>query len=490
MERQSLALARRLALASLLGPLLLAACFPVLPSAGGGQTSFEPPRRTDPADVALAQGYRAEVVAEGLNLPTDVAFDDQGRLYVLEAGYSYGELFSEPRLLRLEPDGPPNVVASGTNPPWNGVDFADGSFFVGGGHVDGGQILRIETDGTISTVIDGLPSKGDHHTNGPLVSEDGWIYFGQGTATNSGVVGTDNYDFGWLPRNPEFHDIPCEDVILSGRNYTTPNPLTEAGDRVVTGAYVPFGTRTEAGQTIRGELPCTGAILRVRPDGSDLELVAWGLRNPFGLAWDQNGELLASENSFDERGSRPVFGTGDLLWRIESGTWYGWPDYWSGRPMTDEEWFSSRGAEPPGFVLAEHPGTPPEPLAFLDVHSSSNGLDVSRAQAFGYVGDIFIAQFGDMAPDVGKVLEPVGFNVIRVDEDGRIFDFAANKGERNGPASNLGSAGLERPVSVLFAPDGESLYIVDFGVMTIGPQGPEPRPGTGVLWRISREGRR
>jgi glucose/arabinose dehydrogenase len=486
MERRALAQA----LSALLCTVLLSACFPVLPSAGGGQTTFEPPRRTDPSDVALPPGYRAEVVAEGLNLPTDVAFDDQGRVYVLEAGYSYGELFSEPRLLRLEEDGPPTVIASGSNPPWNGVDFAEGAFFVAGGHVDGGEILRIETDGSMVPVIGNLPSFGDHHTNGPLASDDGWLYFGQGTATNSGVVGTDNFEFGWLPRNPEFHDVPCEDIVLNGMNYPTPNPLTEASDRVVTGAYVPFGTRTRAGQTIRGVLPCNGAIMRVRPDGSDLELVAWGLRNPFGLAWDAGGELLVSENSFDERGSRPVFGTGDLLWRIVPGTWYGWPDYWSGRPMTDEEWFSSRGAEPPGFLLAEHPGTPPEPLAFLDVHSSSNGLDVSRAREFGYVGDIFIAQFGDMAPGVGKVLEPMGFKVIRVDGEGRIFDFVINRGERNGPASELGTAGLERPVSVVFGPDGESLYVVDFGVMTIGPQGPEPRPNTGVLWRISREGRR
>jgi glucose/arabinose dehydrogenase len=490
MERESRAFAQRLALASLLGPLLLAGCFPVLPSAGGGQTTFEPPRRTDPSDVALPTGYRAEVVAEGLNLPTDVAFDDQGRLYVLEAGYSYGELFSEPRLLRLEEDGPPTVIASGTNPPWNGVDFADGAFFVAGGHVDGGEILRIESDGSMSTVIGNLPSFGDHHTNGPLASDDGWLYFGQGTATNSGVVGTDNFEFGWLPRNPEFHDVPCEDIVLNGSNYPTPNPLTEASDRVVTGAYVPFGTPTRAGQTIRGELPCSGAIMRVRPDGSDLELVAWGLRNPFGLAWGAGGGLLASENSFDERGSRPVFGTGDLLWRIQPGTWYGWPDYWSGRPLDDEEWFSPVGEDAPGFLLAEHPEAPPEPLAFLGVHSSSNGLDVSRQPGFGFVGDIFIAQFGDMSPGVGKVLEPVGFKLIRVDREGRIFDFASNRGDRNGPASNLGTAGLERPVSVVFGPEGESLYVVDFGVMTIGPQGPEPRPNTGVVWRISREGRR
>ena len=71
-----------------------------------------------------------------------------------------------------------------------------------------------------------MPGKGDHHTNGPLV-KDGYIYFGQGTATNSSVVGDDNFRFGWLKRYPEFHDIPCRDIKLNGINYSTVNVLKE-----------------------------------------------------------------------------------------------------------------------------------------------------------------------------------------------------------------------------------------------------------------------
>jgi hypothetical protein len=79
--------------------------------------------------------------------------------------------------------------------------------------------------------------------------------------------------------------------------------------------------------------------------------------------------------------------------------------------------------------------------------------------------------------------------VVRVDvEAGTVHEFAANRGGTNGPGSWLGSGGLERPIAARFSPDGRALYIVDFGVMTIGEQGPEPRPGTGVLWRITRSG--
>lgn len=410
-------------------------------------------------------------------------------MYVTEAGYSYGEVWTTPRLLRIEPDGGLTTIVTGAHAPWNGVDFHEGAFYIAaGGEAGEGRILRIGMDGSITPIVEGLPSLGDHHTNGPAISPDGWLYFGQGTATNSGVVGIDNFEFGWMYRHPDFHDVPCADITLAGKNYTTLNPLTEdPDDRMVTGAYVPFGTPTEEGRVIPGEVPCGGAVMRVPLAGGTPEVVAWGFRNPFGLAWSPDGRLYITENGADVRGSRPVFGTGDLLWLVSPGTWYGWPDFFAGRPLTDTGWFKPPNEPAPGFLLAEHPNAPPEPTALLGVHSSSNGLDFSRSPGFGYTGEAFIAQFGDMAPGVGKVLAPVGFKVVRVDvENGTIQDFAVNQGESNGPASRVGGGGLERPISVRFDPSGTALYVVDFGVMTIGEQGPEPQPGTGVLWRITR----
>ena len=468
--------------------LACAACFPFLPSQGGGQTAFEPPRKLDASDVAMPEGYAIEVVASGLSFPSGVAFDAAGRPHVLEAGYAYGEVFTEPRLLRVEFDGTTTVVASGDNPPWNGVAFHGGSFYIAGGTLEGGRILQVDADGTVSTLVDGLPSVGDHHTNGPVVGSDGWLYVGQGTATNSGVVGLDSAQFGWLYRYPAFHDVPCEDVVLEGRNFRTPNPLTATADRVVTGAFVPFGTPTEAGQVVAGAIPCNGSVLRVHPETRELELVAWGFRNPFGLAFAPEGGLFVTDNQYDVRGSRPVFGTGDLLWRVTPGTWYGWPDFHGGRSLENEDAFRAPGEPAPGHVLREHPNPPPTPAAVLGVHSSSNGLDFSTDEAFGYVGDAFVAQFGDMAPGVGKVLAPMGFEVVRVDVgSGVVHEFATNRARASGPASLLGTGGLERPVDVQFDPDGTALYVVDFGVMTIGDT-PEPRLGTGVLWKITRSG--
>lgn len=466
----------------------LAGCFHLKPSQGGAQKTDTGGRVVDPAAIAVPEGYRVETVATGLTFPTSLTFDDQGRVHVTESGYVYGELFLEPRLLRIEPDGSTKEVYAGDNGPWGGVVWHDGAFIVAeGGQEHGGRITRITPQGERTVLIEHLPSLGDHHTNGPAVGPDGRIYFGQGTATNSAVVGTDNADFGWLKRHPQFHDLPCRDITLTGKNFKSPDPLKpDANAPVETGAYVPFGTRTTEGQRIAGVLPCSGAVMSIAAQGGDLRLEAWGLRNPFGLAFAPDGTLYVSENGYDERGSRPVFGAPDNLWKLERGRWYGWPDY-GGPWRLDEEPYRPHGDDGAPPLLTDAQGKPPTPLAQFAVHSSTNGIDVSRSAGFGHEGQVFAAQFGDMAPKVGKVWAPVGFKVVRVEPDRHIIhDFAVNHGEANGPASMLESGGLERPVAVRFSPDGSALYIVDFGQLKSTAKGHEPQPGTGVIWRVVR----
>jgi glucose/arabinose dehydrogenase len=460
---------------------LTSGCYAISPSSGGGQTHSKSSRQINPADVVLPQGYRIEVVAKDLTFPTGIAFDDNGKAYVIEAGYSYGEVWTTPRLLRLD-GGSVSEIARGDKPPWTGIAFHQGKFYIAEG---GGRIVSIDGDGKTSVLADNLPSVGDHHTNGPAISPDGRLYFAIGTATNSAVVGEDNYHFGWLKRNPEFHDIPGKDIRLTGENFTTNDPLH--GGKAMTGAYLPFGTASQRGQVIKGQVPCTGGVFRMPIGGGNIELVAWGLRNPFGMAFSPDGQLFITENSYDDRGSRPVWGTGDLLWRIEPGMWYGWPDYHDGEPLTQSDHFRPPGESALKPLLAERPNDPPASNAKFGVHSSACGLDFSRSERFGHRGEAFVALFGDMAPGVGKTLSPVGFKVVRVDtQAGVIHDFAINRGKYDGPASSLGHGGLERPVAVRFNPDGDALYVVDFGIMTMDGKTPKPVKGSGVVWRITR----
>lgn len=467
----------------------LSGCYGIRNTNGGGDISQISARQPDPADVALPKGYRIEVVATNLTFPSALAFDESGRPYVVESGYSYGEEWTEPRLLRIGDNGTLQTVATGNkNGPWNGVTFHQGNFYVSeGGVLEGGKILRISPDGQVTPLVEGLPSYGDHHTNGPVV-RDNYLYFAQGTATNSGVVGNDNYKYGWLKRKPDFHDIPCQDVVLRGKDYKTANLLTgDDKDKTKTGAFLPYGTASKKNQVVPGQLPCSGAVLRMPLSGGPLELVAWGLRNPYGMAFAPDGRLFITENAYDERGSRPVWGTGDVLWEIKTGTWYGWPDFSAGQPV-DTRHFRVPGQGKPDPVLARYPNQPPAPAAVLGVHSSSNGFDFARNAAFGSPDEVFVAQFGDMAPEVGKVLAPVGYKVVKVNvKNGIVTDFAVNKGKKNGPASRLKEGGLERPNAVLFDPAGTALYVVDFGIMKVTKAGSQPVKGTGVVWKITQE---
>ncbi len=449
----------------------------------GDQAPFQAPRAPRPADIALPPGYEIDAAAQGLTFPTAVVFDDEGRVYVVESGYAYGDVWAVPRLLRLEPDGRMTVVAKGDprSGPWTGAAYSKGSFFVAeGGVLQGGRLLRIDQWGHLHAIVEDLPTQGDYQMYGPVVGPDGYVYFSVGTMTNSGVVGDDDRQLGWVDRFPDKHDVPCRDVTLSGAAFDS------GGER--TGAFCAVGAASTAGEVVHGASACNGAVYRVPPEGGRAQLVAWGFRAPVGLSFSPDGRLYVVDQGYDERGARPVWAAPDLLWSVSSGTWYGWPDFSGDLPLSERRF---RVADGPTLspLLRPEPGRPPRPAARLGAHSGSSGLDFSRSEQFGHLGDAFIAQFGDLSPRSGRLRAPVGFKVVRMNfDENYVEDFAVNRGPVNGPASWLGTGGLERPIEVRFNPSGTVLYIVDFGVLTLGPRGPRPRPGTGVLWRVIRRG--
>jgi glucose/arabinose dehydrogenase len=444
-------------------------------------------RDHEPRDILLPAGYAAEVVASGLHAPVHCCFDDQGRCYVSESGHASG---SPPRVLRVDLDsGETETVFQAAEDRWiesgalTGACWYDGSLYV----TNTDTVARVTPGGEMVEVVSDLPGRGDHQVNHPLASSDGWLYFGVGSATNSGVVGPDDLGYGWLRRFPDACDVPAHDVELAGRDFESHDVLGGVTKTVRTGAFVPYGTTTSPGQVIPGRVKCNGSVLRCRPDGSDLQVVAWGLRNPFGLAFHPDGRLFATEHGMDER-SRHVVDDPDDLYVIEAGAWYGWPDFASGVRLDDPFWGEGGVDREP--VLASHPDPhPPAPYLSFQSHAAANGLCFSSDPRFGFEGDAFVALFGDLAPvTTPRLASPAGFKVARVDMAARrIVDFAVNR--IAGPASKLPHGGFERPSHVEVGPDG-ALYVVDFGVVNIAPEvgGLRMRQGTGTLWRIRATG--
>lgn len=442
-------------------------------------------RRYAPEDIRLPSGYTAELVAEGFVAPVHVCFDPDGMAYVTECGHKSGV---PPRIYRVDPSGGERQLVAELGDRWTPTGAATGAVWHDGGLIvaNTDTILRVELDGSVRVLIDGLPGLGDHQTNHPVLGPDGRLYWGQGCVTNMGVVGADNFGYEWLPQHRDHHDVPGGDIELAGRNFDIPDVLGNPLSTVRSGAYVAYGTVTAAGQVIPGSSKASGAVLTAMPDGSDLRVVAWGLRNPYGLAFTPDGRLFATEHGSDERGARFIVGDPDDLYEIRDGAWYGWPDFASGIRLDDPHWGSGgHGREP---VLAHFPDPqPPKPLASFETHAGANGIAISADGRFGFEGQAFVALFGDLAPvTTPRQVVPAGFKVVRVDlATGEINDFALNRVQ--GPASKLFHGGFERPSHCAFGPDG-ALYVVDFGEIKIAVEkgGIRMKQGTGALWRIRR----
>ena len=457
--------------------LILALLLVLLPAASVSA------RPIHPDDISLPDGYRIELAVDNLAAPSMVAFDDQGRMLIAETGYGGS---GEPKVTRVEKDGKRTVLASGNafgeEVPVTSVAFNDGKVYV----VHAGTVSTVDVGGKLTSVITGLPGQGDHQAN-QLVFKDGKMYLSIGTVTNSAVVGPDNAVFGWLkkPANRQLHDVPCQDITLTGEVFESENPIgDEQPDRVKTSPYSPFATELPAGSVIKGDVKCNGAVLQARPDGSDLQVVAWGFRNPYGLEAGADGALYVTMHGFDARGSRPVENAWDDFYKVEEGAWYGWPDYASGVPVTDPQ-FKTKDKPQPQFLIANHPSdSPPKEIARFNPHAAINGFAFAQTEDWGKPTDAFIAQFGDFTPATGTVDQPQGVKVVKLDTtNGQVTDFITNK--LPGQASRRGTGGLEHPSDVAFSPDG-AMYITDWGVARISVEGIKLEENSGVVWKVTR----
>ena len=440
-------------------------------------------RPIHPDDINLPDGYNIELAVDNLAAPTMVAFDDQGRMLVAESGYDEG---GEPKVTRIEKVGTRTILvpgsALGEEVPITSVAFNEGKVYV----VHAGTVSTVDDTGKLTNIITGLPGQGDHQAN-QLVFKDGNMYLSIGTVTNSGVVGPDNAVFGWLkkPANRQLHEVPCEDITLTSEVFESENPIgNEQPDRVKTSPYAPFGTELPSGSVMKGDVKCNGAVLRAKPDGSDLQVVAWGLRNPYGLEAGPDGDLYVTMHGFDARGSRPVENAWDCFYKVEEGAWYGWPDYACAVPVTDPQ-FKPKDKPQPQFLIANHPtDSPPKEIARFNPHAAANGFAFAPSEEWGKPTDAFIALFGDFTPATGTVDQPQGVKVVKLDTtNGQVTDFITNK--LPGQASRRSTGGLEHPSDVMFGPDG-AMYITDWGVARISVEGLKLEANSGVVWKVTR----
>jgi glucose/arabinose dehydrogenase len=163
----------------------------------------------------------------------------------------------------------------------------------------------------------------------------------------------------------------------------------------------------------------SAAILSFRPDGSDLRVVARGLRNPYGLAFRPGTRTLyASDNGRDDLGDgEPA----ETVVRVRPGAKYGWPGCWA-------SWRERRLRGSCAGVTA--------PVAYLEPHSAASSIAFWR-------GGLYVAEWGQY------LSERWGRKVVRVDV-------------RTGRSSTFAD-GFEHPLGLTAEPGGRALLAADWG---------------------------
>jgi glucose/arabinose dehydrogenase len=273
--------------------------------------------------------------------------------------------------------------------------------------------------------------------------------------------------------------------MLVGQNFESYNiAILEAAREIIyTGGFSPYGVPNLPYEIRKGVVKASGGILRANLDGTELELYAWGFRNPAYMKFDEVGRLFVSNNGYEARGSRPIANSLDEFFNVVPGKWHGWPDYSGGEPVNIPR-FKPEGGKQPEFLLSSHPNLPPIPLVTFPSNSNIMGFDFNYNNAFGPYGNVYIAEFGSRVPITARdtiSYSGRGHRISEIDINTRTVNtFALNKS--GFPASVSLEGGFERLADVAFGPDG-AMYVLDLG-LSIRHEPNVYVPNTGVIWRI------
>jgi hypothetical protein len=530
------------------------------------------------------------VFASGLNAPTGIAFlgnKNSFQVFVLESGHGIPSRCNDEVKFQMSFPGKPNPFTpdvlvfnqsgkllrtlgkptdatsqtGGTNvfqPHGPAIDIAferglqGGRLFATdsnqsthtGTAANTSRIATVDPNtGAVTPFITGLPT-GDHPTE-QLAFSGGWIYWSQGSTTNSGISD------GGQP------DIPCQDITLSQNVF-----ISSLGPPEVAGSgYSPFGVK-QPGATIpaftnQSTSPptvrqgvCDGATLRAKlNDPNTIQAFGWGHRNGYAIRFAPNnhplaGQLLVGEDGADERGARPSNGVPDVLsidQQNADGTpvYHGWPDRY-GFLASSQAVFNPIGGpsdslcvfdagNPPSFctpaslanilkfdvpiadVLAFPPAPIVAPIALEAADSSFSGIDFAPksfikdpllpgAALYSLEGDFGFSQPNATppAPEVGHEVRLINFNQDPSSPLQTSFqNFARNDSGDQAFIDPVHAAAFNRPTNVRFGPDG-CAYVVDYGAVRDPGGGPggatrfiDPAdaplvqfPGTGVIFKI------
>ena len=279
-----------------------------------------------------------------------------------------------------------------------------------------GQIVTIAADGTVNPYVDGFlvpvalafqPGTGRLWVSSRVSYTEAQVSVIEGSQISQLIGG-----------------IPCCYASMHAANGIAFGPDGYA--------YLAVGARADHGEVLNSEVqderhPWEASILRISPDGRQVESYARGFRNAYDIAWDGSGRLYASDNG-------PDFGPPEEFHLVVPGGEHGYP------------WYVCDNCFPPPAGVTIVP-----PRHELLAHSAPTGMTAYLAEQFpGYYNNIFLTLWSAFEG---------AQKIVRFGPGGEgMTDFAT---------------GFAAPIDVTVGPDG-SLYVADFA--------------TGIIFRISYTG--
>lgn len=381
-----------------------------------------PVARTDKDRPKVGEGFKVELVASGLDAPRVIRVAPNGDLFVADSAANSVQVFRIGKGA-AKPEKQ-EVFASGLNQPY-GIAFypLDNPQWVYVANSD--SVVRfpykagdLKASGKAETVISGIPSE-HHWTRDIVFSPDGkTLYLSVG----------------------------------SGSNIAEPVTGLPEGGIEKWAKEKPLGL-------MWGEEENRADVLAYDPDGKNMRVLATGIRNCSGMAWQkQAGALWCVTNERDGLGDNVP---SDYATTVKEGAFYGWPWYYLG----DHE-------DPRAPLKGQRPdlaGKVTVPDVLFQAHSAPLGIAFYDGDAFPaeYRGNAFVTMHGSWNRG-----NRTGYKVVRLpmDKDGKptgsyqdfMTGFVLSQKQVWG-----------RPVGIAVGQDG-ALYVSE--------------DGSGTIWQVTYTG--
>lgn len=371
--------------------LLISACGESATATPPDTTTTVPPTPNPPSGTWIVPaGFEVSNFADGITNPRSMALSSSGTVFV--GSLSAGRVYA---LVDRDNDQRADrtiVIAQGLGQP-NGIAFRNGALYV----ATASQLLRYDD---IENRLDSPPT--------PVVVRAG--------------LPNPNAGHSW-----KFIAFGPDDLL-----------------------YMSIGSTCNVCQPAA----MTAAILRMRPDGSNLEVFADGIRNSVGFDWHPaTGELWFTENGRDGMGDETPDDELNVAWR--TGMNFGFPFCHQG-DVADPQFGAQRACS-----------TAEAPVQRLGPHVAAIGM------AF-YTGSMFPANFRNAAiiaqHGSWDRSRPSGYRVMAAHTDGRRVTAYTSllEGFLPGGSAAAGGRGAAaaangRPADVLQMSDGALLVSDDAG---------------------------